>query len=86
MAGDVANRRGLWLMKPAGRIDAPFRYFGLSAIKENERCIKPWRWIVLFAMASTTAAADPAKITPGGYPTSRDFQITSMCAVIDAVR
>jgi hypothetical protein len=36
MVGDVANHRGLWPMKPTGRIDAPFRYFGLSAIMENE--------------------------------------------------
>lgn len=26
------------------------------------------------------------KTTPGGYSTSKDFQITSMCAVIDAAR
>lgn len=26
------------------------------------------------------------KTTPGGYATSEDFQITSMCAVIDAAR
>jgi hypothetical protein len=27
-----------------------------------------------------------SKTTPGGYATSKDFQIKSMCAVIDAAR
>ena len=42
---------------------------------------------------NVTIEADPAgakitvsKTTPGGYATSRDFQIRSMCAVIDAAR
>lgn len=43
-------------------------------------------WNVVIESHGKNVKISVAKTTPGGYPTSRDFQSTSMCAVIDAAR
>ena len=43
-------------------------------------------WNVAIEPQGKSVKIRVTKTTPGGYPTSTDFQITSMCAVIDAAR
>jgi hypothetical protein len=43
-------------------------------------------WNVTLEDADGGVKVTVVKTTPGGYATSEDFQITSMCAVIDAAR
>ena len=43
-------------------------------------------WNVVIEPQGKNVKITVTKTTPGGYPTSTDFQITSMCAVIDAAR
>ena len=43
-------------------------------------------WNVTIEADPAGAKATVSKTTPGGYATHRDFQIRSMCAVIDAAR
>jgi hypothetical protein len=43
-------------------------------------------WNVLIEPQGKSAKITVTKTIPGGFPTSTDFQITSMCAVIDAAR
>ena len=43
-------------------------------------------WNVVIEPQGKSVKITVTKTTPGGYPTSTDFQITSMCAVIDAAR
>ena len=45
----------------------------------------PWN-VVIEAQGKKDVKITVTKTTPGGYATSQDFQITSMCAVIDAAR
>jgi hypothetical protein len=45
----------------------------------------PWN-VVIEPQGKKDVKITVTKTTPGGYPTSQDFQITSMCAVIDAAR
>ncbi len=43
-------------------------------------------WNVVIEPQGKNVKITVTKTTPGGFPTSTDFQITSMCAVIDAAR
>lgn len=43
-------------------------------------------WTVTIESAATGLKITVSKTAPGGYATSEDFQIASMCAVIDAAR
>ena len=43
-------------------------------------------WNVVIEPQGKSVKITVTKTTPGGFPTSTDFQITSMCAVIDAAR
>lgn len=43
-------------------------------------------WNVVIEAQGKNVKITVTKTTPGGYPTGKDFQITSMCAVIDAAR
>lgn len=43
-------------------------------------------WNVTIEEAADAIRISVSKTTPGGYATSKDFQIESMCAVIDAAR
>ena len=43
-------------------------------------------WNVVIEPQGKDIKITVTKTTPGGYATSKDFQITSMCAVIDAAR
>lgn len=43
-------------------------------------------WNVTIEPEETGSKVTVSKTTPGGYPTSKDFQLASMCAVIDAAR
>lgn len=43
-------------------------------------------WNVVIEAQGKAVKISVTKTTPGGYSTSTDFQITSMCAVIDAGR
>lgn len=43
-------------------------------------------WNVTIEADGTGSKVSVSKTTPGGYATSQEFQITSMCAVIDAAR
>jgi hypothetical protein len=45
----------------------------------------PWN-VVIEPQGKKDVKITVTKTTPGGYSTSTDFQITSMCAVIDAGR
>jgi hypothetical protein len=43
-------------------------------------------WNVVIEPQGKSIKISVTKTTPGGFSTSKDFQITSMCAVIDAAR
>lgn len=43
-------------------------------------------WNVVIEASGKGSKVNVTKTTPGGYSTSQDFQIASMCAVIDAAR
>lgn len=43
-------------------------------------------WNVTIEPEGSGSKVTVSKTTPGGYATSKDFQIASMCAVIDAAR
>ena len=45
----------------------------------------PWN-VLIEPQGKKDVKITVTKTTPGGYPTSQNFQITSMCAVIDAAR
>lgn len=48
------------------------------------KAILPWN--VVIEPQGKNVKITVTKTTPGGFSTSTDFQITSMCAVIDAGR
>ncbi|MEQ1514660.1 MAG: hypothetical protein ABL934_18545 [Lysobacteraceae bacterium] len=51
----------------------------------GDKATLPWN-VVIEAQGKKDVKITVTKTTPGGYATSQDFQITSMCAVIDAAR
>lgn len=51
----------------------------------GDKATLPWN-VVIEPQGKKDVKITVTKTTPGGYATSQDFQITSMCAVIDAAR